>query len=114
MRNLHNMRINAQTCVNLRIMRKHSSNGNYCLKLLAIPTRLCPVSALPSRPAPSLPGVDADAFAHRRRAAGVEATKHRPYFLRRLAAFVEAHFFEGRDAAPVRCGGSADRRRSTE
>ncbi len=52
--------------------------------------------------APSFPGVDAGAFAHRRRAAGVEATKKRPYFLRRLAAFVDAHFFEGRDAVPVR------------
>ncbi len=64
--------------------------------------------------APSFPGVDADAFVHRRRAAGVEATKNRPYFLRCLAALVEAHFFEGRDAVPMRCGGSADWRRSNE
>ncbi len=63
--------------------------------------------------APSFLGVDADAFVHRRRAAGVEATKHQPYFLRRLAVFVEAHFFQGLDAVPVRCRGSADRRRST-
>ncbi len=90
-------------------------NGYYCGKLLAIPARLCPVSALPSLPA-TIPLISwyADAFVHRRRAAGVEATKHLPYFLRCLAAFVEAHFFEGLDAAPVHCGGSADRRGSTE
>ena len=64
--------------------------------------------------APSFPGVDADAFVHRRRAAGVKAAKHWMYLLRRLAAFVEAHFFEGQDAAPMRCGGSADRRRSAQ
>ncbi len=43
---------------------------------------------------PSFPVVDADAFVHSRHAAGVGTTKSRPYFLRRLAAFVEAHFFE--------------------
>ena len=66
--------------------------------------------------APSAAGVDANAFVYRRRAAGIEATKHhwQPYFLRCLAVFVEAHFFEGRDAVPVRCGVSADWRRSIE
>ncbi len=64
--------------------------------------------------APSFPGVDADAFVYHRRAAGVEATKHQQYLLHRLAAFVEAHFFEGQDAVPVRCRGSTDWRRSKE
>jgi hypothetical protein len=31
---------------------------------------------------------------------GVEATKHLQHILRRLAAFVKAQFFEGRDAVP--------------
>ncbi len=75
-------------------MRKHASNCVFSVK---------PFSS-----------VDADAFVHRRRAAGVEETKHWQYFLRRLAAFVEAHFFEGLDAVLVRCGDSADRRRSAE